>query len=88
MMLYYGSSLSPTVYARSAMSRSNVSMLGPMSMLPLLANGTLSQRRNSHIDSYFGGINPVVYMYGDRQCAATQATNNPIMVTVTYVIPP
>ena len=60
-------------------------------MLPLLANGTLSQRRNTSIAIsavMFGGINPVVYMYGDRQCAATQATNNPIMVTVTYVIPP
>ena len=68
------------------MSRSNVSMLGPMSMLPLLANGTLSQRRNT-VDSYFGGIKPW-YMYGDRCNAATQATNNPIMVTVTYVIPP
>lgn len=57
-----------------------------MSMLPLLANGTLSQRRNT-VDSYFGGIKPW-YMYGDRCNAATQATNNPIMVTVTYVIPP
>ena len=60
-------------------------MLGPMSMLPLLANGTLSQRRNT-VDSYFGGINPGTFTGIGN--AATQATNNPIMVTVTYVIPP